>query len=491
MKNYISCGKFNYYNYYIIFIFIFDLINESLYGFNYIDLFDDFKIINTKTQLYFSWHHIIHQTFNYFGTFIFAFCFYKYENYSSKSEQEKKIQNTSNQESNNIQITLIHNNKDEYLVQPSIKFYIFLLIILAWVIDEQLLDMHNYALKDLDFWMVELLIITYLNSYLCKIEIYKHQKFAIWINIVSGLFKVSTIIISLFDDNKEKMPILYNINKILIPIGIIIYLILIILRSYINIKIKYFMDLQYISPSHLLIYYGIIGTIVCFSTTVISTFIKCNNNTKEIEISNYICRIPYQNGENSFNSSGKYLENFFFYFKTFKGELNSGFKKIEILYEIIIIIAGIITFFFGKYFSVMVIKHLTPVHRIFSIPIFYFFQKISLVIFNKVNNHFYIHSKIKHIKQKFILDLTSDFFSSFGFLIYLEMIELKCCKFDYNIKKNITRRSFGESYGIHEKKKKNRIINNNSSIMENEDDDEEEEEEEEEEDESRDFTLND
>ena len=129
--------------------------------------------------------------------------------------------------------------------------------------------------------MVELLIITYLNSYMFKTEIYKHQKFAIWINMISGLFKVSTIILSLFDDNKEEMPVLYNVNKLLIPIGIIIYLILIILRSYINIKIKCFMDLNYISHSQLLIFYGLIGTISCALITVISTFIKCNNNIKE------------------------------------------------------------------------------------------------------------------------------------------------------------------------------------------------------------------
>ena len=487
MGKYISCGKFNNYNYYIILIFIFDLLNDSLYGFNYIDLFDDLKLINTKTQLYFSWHHIIHQMFNYFGTLIFAFCFYRYEKHSSKSEAERKSPNTSNQDNiNNIQLILIHNNLDDDLGQQDINFYICLLIILIWVIEEQLFDIYNYALKDLDFWMVEILIITYLNSYMFKTEIYKHQKFAIWINMISGLFKASTIILSLFDDNKEEMPVLYNVNKLLIPIGIIIFIILIIIRSYINIKIKCFMDLKYISHNQLLIFYGLIGTIACALTTVISTFIKCNNNLKEIEISDYICKIPYQGTDKKFNTSGKYLENFFLYFKTFKGEINKDFKKIEILYEIIIIIAGIITFFFVRYFSVLVIKHLTPVHLIFSIPIFYFFQKMFLVIYNYAKKQFFNHSKIKYIKEKFVLDITSDFFSFFGFLIYLEMIELKCRQFDYNIKKNITRRSFGESYGIHEGKKKNSTVNNrNEPILENE----EGEEEEEEEDESN-FTLN-
>ena len=488
MEKCISCGKFNNSYYYIILIFIFDFLNDSLYGFNYLDLFKDLKLIDTKTQAYFSWHHLIHQIFNYFGTFIFSYCFCKYEKYLSKGESEPSTQKPSNKESKNIQIKLIHNNLNEDIEPKNINFYICLLIILIWIIEEQLLDFYNYALKDLDFWMIELLIITYLNSYMFKTEIYKHQKFAIWFNIISGLFKISTIILSLFDDNEESMPILYNVKRILIPIGIIIYLFLIILRSFVNIKIKEFMDLKYISSNQLLIYYGLIGTFVCTIVSIISTFIKCN---EDFEISNYICKIPYKYDDiKSDISNDKYLENFVLYFKTFSGKINNEYSKIEILYEIIIIFLGIITFFFGKYFSILIIKYLTPVHLIFSIPIFYFFQKTSLAAYNYIIKEFYNHSQIKYIKEKYILDLSSDFFSFFGFLIYLEMIELNCFKFNYNTKRNIIRRSFGESYGIQRNKKRKNLNNgNNNSISENEEE-EEEEEKEEEKDDSGNLTLN-
>ena len=81
-----------------------------------------------------------------------------------------------------------------------------------------------------------------------------------------------------------------------------------------------------------------------------------------------------------------------------------------------------------------------------------------------MHKQFEIKSEIRFIIPKFILDTSGDLISLFGFLIYLEMIELKCGKFDYNIKKNITRRSFGESYGIKKKKKKPLINNNNNTI---------------------------
>ena len=65
--------------------------------------------------------------------------------------------------------------------------------------------------------------------------------------------------------------------------------------------------------------------------------------------------------------------------------------------------------------------------------------------------HSFFKSKDKFKYGKFSLDIGGDFFSVLGFLIYLEIIVLKFCKYDYNIKENIARRSFKESYGINKK----------------------------------------
>ncbi len=484
MGNYIGCGKFNKYYYYIFLTFFFELLNDFLYGFNYLDFLKDAKFIDTKTQMYFSWHHIIHQIFNYFGTFILAYGFEKYEIYSIK--QLLSMAQPPEQNKDVMQISLIHNDLEE--LESHNNFMMYLIIVFIWIIEELSIDIYSYALKDLDFWMVELIIITYLNAYMFKIEIYKHQKCAIWFTIFPCLLKIITIILSLFDNNKEKIPILYNVNRLLIPIGIIIYLILITLRSYVNSKIKWFMDLKYISPSKLLIYYGLLGTIVCTIICTISTFVECHKSGEVKEISDYICKIPYKD-ENSNNTNQTkfnkiYLDSFIYYYKTFSGDISEDFSKKEIVYEIIIIICGIITFFFQKYFSILVIKYLTPVHLIISVPVFYFFQKISLVIYNFFKDELYNHSAIQNIITKFIIDIFSDCFSFFEFLVYLEIIELKCGKISYNIKRNITRRSFGESYGIHENQNKINIINNNEIEGEEEEDEEEEEED------SDDFTLN-
>ena len=213
-------------------------------------------------------------------------------------------------------------------------------------------------------------------------------------------------------------------------------------------------------------------------------------------IKNYknICKIPFK-GKDKLDKSNKiYFDSFSYYFKTFSGEMNSEYSEIEILYEIIIIILGIITFFLNKYFSILVIKYLTPAHLIFSSPIFFYLQKMILMIINLIKNgKFSISSSINFIVYKFVLDISGDFFSFIGFLIYFEIIELNCGKYNYNTKKNIERRSYGESYGINNNSNNNTLINGEEEEEEEEEEGEREENENEngnENDQSPDFTLN-
>ncbi len=89
---------------------------------------------------------------------------------------------------------------------------------------------------------------------------------------------------------------------------------------------------------------------------------------------------------------------------------------------------------------------MTPVHIILSFPIFYIFNKSYLLLLN----YFYSDKKfcyldVEYAKEKLILDYSSDIVSIIGYLIYLEIIELHFCKFDYNIRRNIVYRCLSKS----------------------------------------------
>ena len=487
MGNYIKCGKMNKNYFYILLAPLFDIMKTYLYGKNHNQSFKDLKLYNEEIQNKLSRHYIMHDFFNYLGTIGLSFYFFKIE--ISSSRAESSLRNSSGEKGKKGHIILIHHNEDGEDFKTNSSFFFCLLIIFTWILEEQLMKMHIDLLQDLDFWMIEILIISIFTSKMFNIEIFKHQMFAMVLNIIPCLFKVGSIYLSFIDNTSEqynytgKLPIYYITNsEVLIPLGIITYLILITFRSFVNSNIKWYMDLKYISLNKLLMYYGIMGAVVCLIIILITTFNQCqyipnlsNEKKRTYYFSDYICKVKKNetsqimiiNDENytnitninnfinfinlnntldynisyvNFSNVTYYFSNFFLYFEEFKG--------IEILKELSVIIFGMVTHFFSQFFSLLIIKYLTPVHIIFSIPIKYIIEKTLMFLNNIIQTHKFFETEDKYKHKKFYLDIGGDFISVLGFLIYLELIILKFSKYDYNIKENIARRSFGESYGI-------------------------------------------
>ena len=317
------------------------------------------------------------------------------------------------------------------------------------------MDFYTNTLKDLDFWFVELIVIAVIYSKLFKFNIYRHQKYAILFNLSLSITKIIAIILSFCDENhndylwySDKLPFL----KIII--GIIIYLVLITIRSYINSKIKVYMDLKYISANKLLIFYGFFGTITYTIICLISTFIECRpssifskpNSTSNL---NYICNVPFKYYFNDSqvilaDNKTKYLDNFEIYFKTFQSS-----SSWEIFKEIIIIFFAGITYFYYKYFCLLMIKFLSPIHYIFSNEIYFSLKKIVLPINTAIyEGSFFVEGHIEYITGKFILDTTGDYLSLLGFLVFLEIIELNFYDLNKNLRRKIMDRSVEESINL-------------------------------------------
>ena len=118
--------------------------------------------------------------------------------------------------------------------------------------------------------------------------------------------------------------------------------------------------------------------------------------------------------------------------------------------RLIIIVFGLISYFVNKYYLTLTIKNYTPIHVIFSFPIQFFIEKTFLLIYSAIfhrNALFNNHTDIKKFLldesgvKKFLLDESGDIGSIIGFLIYLEIIELNFCGLNFNLKKNIIKRS--------------------------------------------------
>ena len=424
MASCISIGNYNKNYIYIILYIIIALSNNSLYGINYYVAFNELKIF---PDYKFSQFSFIRQIFStYFGTFILAFIFSIYERKKYHDSSDKNKSNKDEKESSrnpSSYIMLIHEDGKEK-EKKKIAVFPILAIVFGWILEEQLIEKYNCTISHLDFWMLELIVICYLNSKIFKLEIYKHQKFVLLLSLFPILFKIVTIILTFHSDKFQPIYVQYREHSYwIIPLALIIYIPLITLKAYIFIKLKWLMDLKYISANKLLMTYGLIGAAFYSIFAILSSFKYFTDN----ENLSYI----FIDKKNSFSE----------YFTT------TDIEWSDILIEIIANVLGMLTSYFIKYNFMMIIKYLTAVHTVFLTPIFYFFFKVVLLIYNVIyciiNNNwdkFFDTSSMEFLYPKFFLDTSGDVFSFFGFLIYLEIIELNCCDLNYNIRNTIISR---------------------------------------------------
>ena len=425
MGKYITFGNYNNQYKYIIFFVLFIIIYNSLKELNYYDMlkgikYPFFKYKNIEFTKFDNYNYIRLVIVGYFGTFILACISIIYDKIKNKREIKKKPE----KEIRNY-MQLIHENNQEN-EERNISFFFVLVIILGWVFEEFAIELYNTNLCHLDFWFFELIIIAYLNKEILHIEIYKHHIFVFIFSSIPILFKIGSIILEC-SDNDDHYP--YEQHWYWFPLGLIIYSILIIIKSYAIVKIKWLMELKYISENKLLIIYGIMGTAFYSIFSIISSITE--NENDNINNENIFINLKYS---------------FYSYYLKFIG---TETKIIEIIVEIILLIVSMITSYYIKYNFMMIIKYLTPVHIVLITPTFYFFSKLILLINTTIyyivtgESHFFI-TKINYPEWKFILDICQDIFSFFGFLVYLEIIELNFCGLNYNLRDKIIKRAYNE-----------------------------------------------
>ena len=424
MGTYITCGNYNnQYKYILLYLFL-SLLNQGLYGLNYYSYFNTMKLTffvneNLKFGKYYFIRKII---LSYFGTFILACISEIYDKIKTKRELSNDRPSSAFRNTNDIIIIHEGINENE---EKKITFFLILIIIFIFVLGEQALDIYSRNLPHIDFWMLELIIIANLNLIILKIPIFKHQKFVLFFSLIPIIIKIITIIIEIEDGKKEYI---YEDKLYWIPLGLLIYFIFITLKAYAIIEIKMLMDLKYISANKLLIIYGLIGIVFFSIFSIISSFTENEENKKNKEENNKIFFNIYYS--------------FYSYYLVFRDS-----NQTQIIIEIVASFLRMIIFYYINYNVMMIIKYLTPMHIVFLTPIFYFFTKFVVLIYNiiycsirKDFSGFLDDKEVPMIIEKFALDFLQDIFCFLGFLVYLEIIQLNFCGFNYNLRDEIIKR---------------------------------------------------
>ena len=382
----------------------------------------------------------------------------------------KKVNNKKNEISEGSQtvpkkVELIHNDAYDDATEASISSIIlssFLLIIndivMKWIFSRN---------EIFDYFFLNILIMTFIFKYHYKEEIYSHQSVGLFIILfISGALFVACLFedIDLSNTNKTIWEA-FDKNHYMVFIFIIIYFASSTCSCYGTIIQKRIIDYQFVSPYNIIFYKGLLGMIVSLVLILISSYIPCKKNHI---VNLFIGNINSINNNNTFLFNNNFTENSnnndnytappLFecvvtynnntYFDNALAYINNiktlDDKKDKYLELFLSIPTYCVLHFITNILLIVVNKLLSPIHclivdslyRLLHIPI----QTLQNIHIKNNTEGFFYEFIIQPLSTK-ILRVIAHFISLIGYSIYLEIIELKCCGLNRNIRKNIKKRA--------------------------------------------------
>ena len=413
MGNFISFGKYNkLYKYIWIFVII-KLINEYIFGYSFPDQIrpDIFNSVNYPP------YKLIQIFFNYLGSFILSVFVCIYEKMQMKKEDAK-----SKMISHSLfKYKFIVN--DEQSIKPKIKSIIIFSLI-GVISMETIGIIMGSGFSSLISWQFDLFLIANVNLILFGYRLFIHKKLAIIIvSVLSSLFQIITTFEYLFND---KYNLIYKNHIIFIPIITIIYPVISLIRFYAFCKIKWLLDYKLVPTGVLYSVFSFVGTLIFLIASFISTYIKCADKTTFYDI-DLICSIKIETG----NKIDYYFDNFYYFLKKLWNKDSLGMNILYIFLFIIRLILEALRLLL----SFINIKNLNPEYYQCSYQIFFFINYCIKLIKSIINDD--------DIGLT-ILRLLAEAVSLISIMIYLELIELKFCGLDNNLKRNIEIRGVNE-----------------------------------------------
>ena len=433
MARCITLGNYNRNYKYIILYIIFRLIYEYFLG----DVFPDEMKINFLKEKNIPEQIIVYDIFKFFVMLILGLIIAKIElkkNSTPQIEPERTISTESEEQLEDGVIAKEEEKEEKKKKEKWISPFIFHFSLVAIYIIATKLPEYFFliGLKGLDFWNVKIFFVCLLNFLMYKTKIYNHQKLAIAIVLFFPTIMKILSIISIYKyagdkrkhDTIEPKEIIYKEFNFFIPIGIIGFLIIFFVHAFILCKLKSYFYLKFLSPSRILIYFGIAGTLFSLIGSFISNYVECKG-----EFSKYICFIDGPNSKKYFDS----FQNFFGKIWNLNGR--SPFEKFG---YIIIFIIQLFMDAIHYFLIFLLIDLFNPEFYLCFDSLFYFIAKFICLIYYLVVN----------IKYAFLFETLAQAFAIIGAIIYLELIELNFCNLNFNLKKNIKERAANDIFEL-------------------------------------------
>ena len=452
---FIGFGKFSRYHKYLLIAIICQFISDYSMGLNKMN--KDSKDVNIIFRFYakLNQHKLVKIFIEFlgfiFGGIILCFIYNILEGKTGKKNSMAKVQR----------------KREKYLENKKNYNYIELFFIGFFISFNKIVVnlANNFLVLENDFWVLELVSITIFSYYILKMKIKNHHIAAIviiipiiFIDIISYFLPYTRSDdckddeckeIYLTDNNFFEIIKIINEklkNKFQIIILIFFLFILgIILKDYSWVKSKYLIDIRGINPYKILISTGLLGCILVTICFFILSSVPCytlevdnfyyNNKTKSYEkdnrnynLSNEICfYTEKEQNETNINLS-LYYDNITYFFEDEYNLIENIDDNLEIFVFIPLYFLMYSTI---KIMNVMMIKYLDPNVILINKNVAFFIEGII--------NYFFIIQFDKNylIPTKFLLLEIKHLISLISNIVYLEILELKFCNLDYDIRKSI------------------------------------------------------
>ena len=420
----IGIGKCSKYYWYILGAILFRCLKDCIFGFVAIDPESKIGLIGFIPEL--SNHYLIQDFYKYISFAIGGAIFMKILKKNSQTEEEKL--NIKRNKTIKLK-TLIYNDKNHNL--KSIPIRQILVICMIFCIHLELSRiMYLFDFNGLDFWTFDIIFTLFFMDVYFIFNYYKHQIFSMVFIIVINtiLLLISSFLKNTNNESSElKNKNTYEIiemvtgSKYLFIAVLFIFIFLSGLLAFGRVKVKIFMYFNYLSPYKIIFCIGLIGSVLTFIGLIFASFFDCSGKLKNIE--NYCIMSKTENGFEKY-----YYDNIFIYFK----ELKNNIKNYRFYLEIIIITPLFLSLeFFGFACEMLIIYYLNPIYVLIRENLYYCILRFIFILSNIDNYTDYITS------QQFFILQTSEIMALLGYIIYLEIIELRFCGLDKDLRRNI------------------------------------------------------
>ena len=216
------------------------------------------------------------------------------------------------------------------------------------------------------------------------------------------------------------------------------------MRDYSWVRFKYLMDVKSVPVFKVMMFIGISGVFIVIICLCILTNVPCNViegvskignnyikiiNNEEVDFSRQTCGVIDYDQESK--KLTFYYDNFYIFNSNYSDSTRKGL-------EIFVAFLYFINNFFINFSQSMILKHLDPNAMLVNVNFNYLFSRLITYIINKADK------KFMTIPQFILLELC-EILAIVAYMIYIELIELKFCRLDYDLKKNIGHRGLQES----------------------------------------------